>query len=91
MSVAEKRTQVYFPEELYSKIKERAESESKSMAAILREAVERYLQEEEKEKVNWEDDTLFKLEGIMRSGLGDLAANHDHYLYGMKKKRHPKK
>ncbi|QWR78746.1 antitoxin AF2212-like protein [Candidatus Magnetomonas plexicatena] len=30
----------------------------------------------------WENDTFFKLAGIMDSGLGDLAKNHDKYLYG---------
>ncbi|KJU82850.1 hypothetical protein MBAV_004954 [Candidatus Magnetobacterium bavaricum] len=29
-------------------------------------------------------DEFFKLAGIMDSGLGDLAENHDNYLYGNK-------
>ncbi|MBF0466651.1 MAG: antitoxin family protein [Nitrospirae bacterium] len=33
----------------------------------------------------WENDPFFKLAGIMDSGVGDLAKNHDKYLYGLVK------
>lgn len=90
MSVAEKRTQVYFPIELYKKVEKRAKKESKSMASVVRESVERYIKEEE-EEIDWENDPIFKLAGIMNSGLGDLSVNHDYYLYGMKKRKYAKK
>lgn len=89
MSVAEKRTQVYFPIELYKKVEKRAKKESKSMASVVRESVERYIKEEE-EEIDWENDPIFKLAGIMNSGLGDLSVNHDYYLYGMKKRKYAK-
>lgn len=82
--VSEKRTQVYFPLNLYRKLKRKAKEKSKSSAAIIREAVERYL---EKEEIDWENDPIFKLVGIGSSRLGDLAENHDRYLYGKEKKK----
>jgi hypothetical protein len=30
---------------------------------------------------DWENNPFFTLAGIMDSGLGDLAKNHDKYLY----------
>jgi predicted transcriptional regulator len=83
--VSEKRTQVYFPKDLYRRLEKKAKIESKSSAAVIREAVERYLTEER--EIDWENDPIFKLAGIMESGAGDLSVNHDHYLYGAPKKR----
>ncbi|MEO5358663.1 MAG: hypothetical protein H7844_15390 [Nitrospirae bacterium YQR-1] len=33
----------------------------------------------------WENDPFFKLAGFIDSGVGDLAKNHDKYLYGLVK------
>ena len=82
-SVAEKRTQVYFPEKLYRDVQKRAKAEAKSVAAVVREAVRKYLAEKE---VDWENDPIFKLVGIMKTGTTDLSENHDHYIYGIKKR-----
>ena len=90
MSVAEKRTQVYFPADLYNKVEKKAKKESMSSAAIIREAVAQYLEKEEDKEIDWENDPIFKLAGIMKSGIGDLSVNHDYYLYGMKKRKHAK-
>lgn len=87
-SVAEKRTQVYFPEKLYREVQKRAKAESKSVAAVVREAVERHLEEKE---VDWENDPFFRAAGFFTSDVGDLSLNHDHYLYGAKKKSAPKR
>ncbi len=84
--VSEKRTQVYFPAELYRKIERKAKEESKSSAQFIREAVVEYLSKKEEKKIDWENDPIFKLAGIGQSGLGDLAKNHDAYLYGLKAK-----
>ena len=81
--VAEKRTQVYFPEKLYREVRKRAKAESKSDAAVVREAVEKHLDEKE---IDWENDPLFKLVGLMKTGASDLSENHDHYIYGVKKR-----
>jgi predicted DNA-binding protein len=82
--LSEKRTQVYFPKEVYRRIEKKARKESKSSAAVIREAVERYLEEER--DIDWENDPIFKLAGIFASEEGDLSVNHDHYLYGAEKK-----
>ena len=89
--VSEKRTQVYFPEDLYSKISKRAKQESKSSAQIIREAVVEYLEKKKEQELDWENDPIFKLVGIAKSGVADLSVNHDHYLYGMPKKSPPAK
>lgn len=86
-SVAEKRTQVYFPEKLYRDVRKRAKSESKSVAAVVREAVKKHLEEKE---IDWENDPFFKAVGFIKSGVTDMSVNHDHYLYGAKKKSVPK-
>jgi Arc/MetJ-type ribon-helix-helix transcriptional regulator len=86
--LSEKRTQVYFPLNLYRQIKSTAKKESKSSAQIIREAVELYLErEKEKEKeIDWGNDPIFKAVGFFKSETGDLSVNHDHYLYGAKRK-----
>ena len=83
--LSEKRTQVYFPKELYRRIEKKAKNESKSSAAVIREAVERYLEQER--EIDWENDPIFKLAGLGASGLCNLAVNHDTYLYGGKGKK----
>jgi len=82
-SVAEKRTQVYFPEKLYRDVKQRAKAESKSVAAVVREAVEKHLEEKE---IDWENDPFFKAVGFIKSGVADMSVNLDHYLYCAKKR-----
>ncbi len=86
MAVAEKRTQVYFPEDLYNRLKKRAKKEGKSVAAIIREASEEYLKKEEKE-IDWENDPLLKAIGFCKADVDDLSVNHDHYLYGAPKRK----
>lgn len=84
--LSEKRAQVYFPKELYRRIEKKAKNESKSSAAVIREAVERYLEQER--EVDWENDPIFKLAGLGASGLGDLAVDHDKYLCCGKGRKH---
>lgn len=82
--VSEKRTQVYFPEKLYRDVQKRAKEESKSVAAVVREAVEKYLSDRE---IDWENDPIFKAVGFIKSDVSDLSENHDLYLYGREKDR----
>jgi len=85
MSLAEKRTQVYFPMELYRKVEKIAKDESKSVASIVREAVNEYLKK--REEIDWDNDSFFNIVGIVESGKGNLAEEHDTYLYGGGKKK----
>jgi len=83
--VSEKRTQVYFPDEVYRKIQKHARAEDKSSAQVIREAVEKYLEEKTGE-VDWDNDPLLLSVGLVEDGPGDLSANHDDYLYGGKRR-----
>ncbi len=86
MSLTEKRTQVYFPQELYRRVERKAKESSKSNAAIIREAVAEYLEKKEKE-IDWDNDPIWRLVGIMESGVDDLSVNHDEYIYGKKARK----
>jgi predicted DNA-binding protein len=85
MSVAEKRTQIYFPMELYRKIEKISKDESKSVASIVRNAVEQYLKK--REEIDWHNDPFFNIVGIGDSGKENLAEDHDVYLYGRAEKK----
>ncbi len=87
--VSEKRTQVYFPSEVYRRIEKRADEEDKSSAQIIREAVEKFL-EEKNRAVDWENDPLFRAIGILESETGDLSENHDAYIYRERRRRRRK-
>lgn len=86
-SVAEKRTQVYFPEKLYRDVQKRAKAEKKSLAAVVREAVKVYLEQEQ--EIDWENDPFFKAVGFIKCGVSDMSVNHDHYIYGSKNVKEP--
>lgn len=76
------RTQVYLPENLYNKLRLRARSTGKSMAEQIRESIEQYLAKAEDRTVPVPDDPIWKLQGGIESGVGDLSTRHDEYLYG---------
>lgn len=86
--VAEKRTQVYFSEKMYRDVQKRAKAESKSVAAIVREAVRKHMAERE---IDWENDPFIKAAGFIKSDTTDMSVNHDHYLYGTKKVKEPRR
>ncbi len=81
--VSQHRTQVYFPNDLYRAVKERAKKEDSSIAQVIRKAVEKEVAEEkhinqkEREKV-WKE--FMKAAGIGNSKLGDLSVHHDKYF-----------
>jgi len=65
-------------------VKHYGTSTAYSSAAVIREAVERYLDKEKEKEIDWDNDPIFKLAGLGDSGLGDLAVNHDKHIYGGK-------
>lgn len=83
-NVSEKRTQIYFPDDLYRNLERQARSEDKSSAQVIREAVEMYLKGKNQE-IDWDNDPLLKAVGVFASGKGDLSEHHDAYLYGKRK------
>jgi plasmid stability protein len=80
---AQVSTNVRLPAELFRELKARAYREGRSVAAVLRDAVARYLHGEPGSA----RDPLAEFIGSFDSGVGDLGAEHDHYLYGVPKKR----
>lgn len=86
MKVSEKRTQVYFPKELYDRLENEAKKENNSVASLIRKATEEYLSNKKKE-VDWDNDPIWNLVGFAESKEGDWSERHDFYLYGLDKKR----
>ncbi len=92
MSTNMVRTQVYLPRDVYDRLHRRAEEQGITMARQIREALEDYLakiqielEEDEDNGILHADNPIFQMAGIGASGLGDLALNHDEYLYGKKR------
>jgi hypothetical protein len=77
-----KRTQMYFPEDVLSELKRKADEEKTTIANIVRIAVSEILEKEKKR--NWIEDPLWDMVGASRSKDKDLSVNHDKYLYGKK-------
>jgi predicted DNA-binding protein len=75
-----KRTQIYLPEELYYRLKEKSRYTGKPMAEFIRESLEKYLEEDEKTRL-YPNDPIWQITGKGQSNDGDLSANHDRYLY----------
>ncbi len=67
------RTQLLLEEWQYEALRARAERESKSISALLREIVSQHL--------GRSAGKLRLMEGVAE-GPSDLAADHDRYLYG---------
>lgn len=77
-----KRIQFFFPDDLLTEIERESQRRDVSMAQLVREAVNKYL-EEIKGKPSGKD-TLDELAGFVECGT-DLSENHDKYLYGEQK------
>ena len=74
------RVQVQFTERQAEALRQRAAAERRSVAAVVREAVDRSLsapREPDREELLRRARAVF---GKFNSGLPDLAENHDHYL-----------
>jgi len=87
------RTQVYLPREMYDRLQRRAGKHDLTLAVQIREALEDYLERVESQAddgILHADDPIFQMIGMFDSGLGDLAVNHDHYLYGFPKREEVK-
>ncbi len=67
---------VYLEEKQLDALKALAQTRQISLDELVREGVDRVLNE-----VPLEEDPLWNIVGLGDSGLGDLAENHDKYLY----------
>lgn len=74
-----RRTQIYLEEDVLVSLRRRAEKEGTTLAALVREALSLYMFDSK--KANWDGDPIQRIAGLGRSKRGDLAKNHDRYLY----------
>ncbi len=72
------RTNMYVDNDLHEALRQAAVIEGRSAAAIIRDALRRYLQERERPLAS---DPFRDLIGAFSSGRNDTALHHDHYLY----------
>ncbi|MBM3134443.1 MAG: ribbon-helix-helix protein, CopG family [Chloroflexi bacterium] len=81
------RLQAYFTSQLYHRLQEEAHRRGKSIAQMVREAVEQYLDTLEQETAD-PNDPLWRIPALAAkypgSGLPDAAVRHDDYLYDKK-------
>lgn len=80
------RTQIYLTEEQHEQIRHLAETKHKTMAQVIREAVEEYVIKQ----MDTEDfgetpvssaDPLRDIIGLGASGITDGSIHHDRYIY----------
>jgi hypothetical protein len=73
------RTQLYIDDTLASEIRQVATIQQRSAAAVIRDAVRRYLANVKQEQ---SDAPFLPIIGAYTGGLADAAQEHDRYLYG---------
>jgi len=78
-----KRAQMYFPEDMLLELKKQAKQKKTTISDIVRKAIADLVRQEQGK--NWESDSLWNMVGAGQSAEGDLAENHDRYLYGDKR------
>ncbi|MFH1877587.1 MAG: ribbon-helix-helix protein, CopG family [Candidatus Omnitrophota bacterium] len=79
------RAQIYIGREQMKRLKLEAEREHLAVSELVRRAIDRFLKAKER-SVDWEEDPLYKAIGAINLSVTDASINHDHYLYGKKKK-----
>lgn len=81
MHTTEKRAQLYLPIPLYQAAWKAAKERGLSLAALVREALEFYLDRISKKSGDWKKDSLNDLVGFVSNGPKDLSEKVDHFLY----------
>jgi hypothetical protein len=74
-----KRTQLYFPEDLFEEIKAEAKKQKTSIADIVRVAMRDFINR--RKITDWDKDPVWGLIGKGKSKEGNLSVKHDYYLY----------
>jgi hypothetical protein len=72
-----KRVQIQLTDTQFRELEQRAESTGRPIAALVREAVDAWVAADVRRR---RIDRAVAAIGGFRSGLGDLAENHDRYL-----------
>jgi hypothetical protein len=74
------RTQIQLPEEQVILLKKMAAAQHKSMAEIIRQAVDYFARAKQPGGEEQRRKRAMAAVGLFRSGVKDLAASHDSYL-----------
>ena len=74
------RTQIQLTEEQAARLKKIAGARNRSVAKLIREAVDEYLRADVVQSDDEKRRRALKAAGCASSGLGDLAEKHDEYL-----------
>ena len=77
---SEHKTQIYLSRQQHRRLVRRARLEGRSMAAVVRDAVDRYLHGVSV-AASWQEDSLSTLAGVAE-GRSDDSASVDDVLYG---------
>lgn len=75
-TLTKKPIQVYLEPRQLGALRWLAEKRGVSIAELIRQSVDCYLAQ-----LPPEDDPLWGIIGLGKSGLGDLAERHDYYIY----------
>ena len=77
------RTTIMLPSDLKAKVQKRANYMGMSLGQYIREAVVNSLEYQQRDQPI-EEDPLFADDAVfVGKGPGDIAENHDRYLYGV--------
>lgn len=79
------RAQLYIDENQIQLLKLEAEREDLTVSELVRRAIERFLISKAK-SVDWNRDPLNKALGKIKLEVTDASLDHDHYLYGRRKR-----
>ncbi len=73
------RSQILLEEWQYQYLSDKARQEGKSISHIVRELISEWIESRSAE--TWEDDPFFDIIGMVSSGDGQVAEEHDKYIY----------
>jgi len=79
------RTQIYIEEDQMHQLKLEAERERLAVSELIRRAIQ-YRLDSKTKGVNWERDPLTKTIGKVKLAVNNASVDHDHYLYGQRKR-----
>lgn len=79
------RSQILLEEWQYQYLSDEASRQDKSISQLVRELLTDWI--EARRVQTWEDDPFFDLIGMVSSGDGRVAEEHDNYIYAPDRRR----
>ena len=73
------RSQILLEEWQYQYLSDKAKREGKSISQLVRELLTEWIESHRAE--SWEGDPFFDIIGMVSSGDGRIAEEHDKYIY----------